>query len=30
VGYPNEHDFDLDPSIDTSDYVVALTRIQPA
>ena len=30
AGFPNEHDFYVDPAIDSSDYVVALTRIRPA
>jgi peptide/nickel transport system substrate-binding protein len=30
VGFPSQHDFYLDPGMDTPDYVVALTRIRPA
>jgi peptide/nickel transport system substrate-binding protein len=29
VGFPNEHDFYVEPGISSPDYVVALTRIRP-
>ena len=30
VGFPSRHDFYIQPSFSSSDYVVALTRIRPA